>query len=532
MTRRTVYAILVLLILVPAVIRPTSASAALTTQRVASGLNLPIYATAPPGDDRLFIVEQCGVIKILDSGVVLPTPFLNINALIPDITGQDELGLLGLAFHPQYAVNGYFYVHYNNLASDTVIKRYRVSADPNVANPADTMTVLVVDQPYNNHKGAHIAFGPNDCYLYIGMGDGGGAGDPDETGQSDNTLLGKMLRIDVDGGIPYAIPPDNPHVGPGPPLDEIWAKGFRNPYRWSFDRLTGDLYIGDVGQNCYEEINFQPASSPGGENYGWDIMEAKHCFNEVNHSDCVFQGCTPTGVLPIHEYTHGGNLFRCSVTGGYVYRGGAIPDLPGTYFFADFCSDQIWSFRYVGGQVTEFTDRTAELTPGMGSIADVGAFGEDGFGELYIVKRGMPAMNPCTSGGGTSGEVYKILSTAPLASRPEPVAAFGGCSVGGVNGDTGAPRIGFALLPANPNPFSYSTGFGVELQRPGRLTIQIFDTGGRLARSLASASHPAGSYLFSWNGVNDRGVASPSGVYFLRAEVNGQAITQRLIRVR
>jgi glucose/arabinose dehydrogenase len=533
MTRRTFYAVLVLLVLVPAVIRPTSVSAALTTQRVASGLNLPVYVTAPPGDDRLFIVEQCGVIRILDNGVLLPDPFLNINALIPNIAGQDERGLLGLAFHPRYAINGYFYVHYNNLASDTVIKRYRVSADPNIADPADSMTVLVVDQPFNNHNGGQIAFGPNDCYLYIGLGDGGSGGDPFENGQSDNTLLGKILRIDVDGGVPYAIPPDNPHVGPGPPLDEIWAKGVRNPYRWSFDRLTGDLYMGEVGQNCYEEIDFQPASSPGGENYGWDVMEGNHCFNEANFNDCFFVGCVQTGVPAIHEYTHGGNPFRCSVTGGYVYRGSAIPNLPGTYFFADFCSNQIWSFRYVGGQVTEFTERTAELAPGGGlSIGNVGGFGEDGFGELYIVDRGTPAGSPCTLGGAT-GEVYKILSTGPPRTSPlEPVAAFGGCAVGGVNDHAGAPQIGFSVLPANPNPFSYMTGFGVELERPGRLTIQIFDTGGRLTRTLDSAVRPSGLHFFSWNGANDRGVASPSGVYFMRAEVNGQAITQRLIRVR
>jgi glucose/arabinose dehydrogenase len=432
---------------------------------------------------------------------------------------------LGLAFHPQYAINGQFYVNYTNLASDTVIKRYRVSGlDPNVANPADSMTVLVIDQPFRNHNGGHLAFGPNDCYLYIGMGDGGSGGDPFNNGQRDDTLLGKMLRIDVDGGTPYAIPPDNPYAGPGLPLDEIWAKGVRNPYRWSFDRANGDLYIADVGQNCWEEIDIQPGASTGGENYGWRIMESNHCFNVNNFNDCFFQECVQTGVLPVHEFQHGGNPFRCSVTGGYVYRGGAIPELQGTYFFADFCSNQIWSFRWVGGQVTEFAERTAELAPGMGQVlGSVAGFGEDGFDELYIADRG----------GGTDGEIYKIVSTGPPSAsyRPEPLPAFAACTINAVN-EPAPPRVGFSLSPANPNPFSYTTDIGIELEHSARLTLSIFDAGGRLVRNLTSSTQSAGSHLFTWNGKNDQGLPSPSGVYFLRAEVNGRAITQRLTQVR
>jgi len=525
MTRPTLPAVFALLVLVSAIIPPTAASGALTTQRVAFGLNRPIFVTAPDGDARLFIIEQRGVIKILDNGIVLGTPFLDIDALIPNISDNDERGLLGLAFHPQYGINGYFYVNYINLASDTVIKRYRVSGDANVANPADSMTVLVIDQPFTNHNGGHLAFGPNDGYLYIGMGDGGSGGDPFNNGQRDDTLLGKMLRIDVNSGVPYGIPPDNPFAGPGLPLDEIWAKGLRNPYRWSFDRANGDLYIADVGQNCYEEIDIQPASSIGGENYGWRIVEGFHCFDMVNFNNCNFDGCSPIGVCPVHEYIHGGNPFRCSVTGGYVYRGSAVSGLSGTYFFADFCSNQIWSFRYVGGSVTEFTDRTAELAPGMGqAIGAIAGFGEDGFDELYIVDRD----------GTANGEVYKIMGTnsnAPFASRPEPVPIQGGCVVTAVN-DPAPPRVEFSLSPANPNPFSYSTDFGIELDAPAHITIEIFDAGGRLVRNLASAVRPAGSHVFTWNGANDRGLASPSGVYFLRSEVNGQVITQRLSRVR
>lgn len=236
-----------------------------------------------------------------------------------------------------------------------------------------------------------LAFGPNDGYLYIGMGDGGSGGDPQNRAQNDGELLGKMLRIDVDGGLPYGIPPDNPFVEPGLPLDEIWAKGLRNPWRYSFDRLTGDLYIGDVGQNLYEEIDFQPASSTGGENYGWRLMEGNHCYNPPSN-------CDPGGLIyPIYEYTHGGSPFRCSITGGYVYRGNAIPDLQGTYFFGDYCSGQIWSFRYDGSSVTEFTERTSQLAPGGGmSIDEISSFGEDAEGNIYIVDLG--------------GEVFKVIS--------------------------------------------------------------------------------------------------------------------------
>lgn len=368
-----------------------SNAAVLKTIRVASGLSRPVFVTSPPGDTaRLFIVEQqTAKIKILTGGIVLPTPFLNIDDLV--INGGNEQGLLGLAFHPSYASNGYFYVNYNDNSGNTVIARFKVSGDPNVADRDSQFILLTILQPYANHNGGMLAFGPNDGYLYIGMGDGGSGGDPQNRAQNDGELLGKMLRIDVDGGPPYGIPPDNPFVGPGLPLDEIWAKGFRNPWRYSFDRLTADLYIADVGQDLYEEIDFQPSSSIGGENYGWRLMEGDHCFNPPTN-------CDPGGLTyPIYVYSHGGSPFRCSVTGGYVYRGDAIPDLQGTYFFADYCSGQIWSFRYDGLNITGFTDRTSELAPGGGmSINSISSFGEDAVGNLYIVD--------------LDGEVYKINS--------------------------------------------------------------------------------------------------------------------------
>ena len=366
-------------------------AAALKTTRVASGLSRPLFVTSPPGDTaRLFIVEQhTARIKILTGGSILPTPFLDINDLV--INTGNERGLLGLAFHPNYASNGFFFVNYVDNSGNTVIARFQVSGDPNVAYHDSQFILLTISQPYTNHKGGMLAFGPYDGYLYISLGDGGSGGDPENRAQDDGQLLGKMLRIDVDSGLPYGIPPDNPFVGPGLPLDEIWAKGLRNPWRFSFDRLTGDLCIADVGQDLYEEIDFQPASSNGGENYGWRLMEGNHCYNPpVN--------CDPGGLTyPIYEYSHGGSPFRCSVTGGYVYRESAIPDLQGTYFFGDYCSGQIWSFRYDGINVNDFTERTSQLAPGGGlSIDEISSFGEDAVGNLYIVD--------------LDGEVYKISS--------------------------------------------------------------------------------------------------------------------------
>ena len=366
---------------------------AATTVRIASGLSRPVYMTAAPQDyDRIFIVEQWTArIKILHLASQTTETFLNIDSLV--IGTGNERGLLGMCFHPDYATNGYFFVHYNDLSGNSVIARYSVSANPDSADAGSRMNILQITQPagQTNHKGGMIAFGA-DGYLYIGMGDGGSANDPGNRAQSDTTLLGKMLRIDVDGGTPYAIPPDNPFVGL-PPRDEIWAKGLRNPWRWSFDRMTGDLYIGDVGQGAWEEVDFQPVSSDGGENYGWRCMEGMHCTG--------LSGCTcnsPSLTYPVHEYSHGSG---CSITGGFVYRGCAIPEFNGLYFFADYCTESIWSGRYdsVNDTLIEITDRTAELTPAGFTIGDISSFGEDAYGELYI----------CDLAG---GEVFKIVPAA------------------------------------------------------------------------------------------------------------------------
>ncbi len=363
----------------------------LSTEVIASGFESPLWVGSPPGDlDRLFVVEQdSGLIKIIKNGQVLATPFLNIGALASE---GGEQGLLGMAFHPAFSSNERFFVHYTDVNSNTRVVEYSVSSDPDVANPTPVQTILAESQPYPNHKGGNLAFG-GDGMLYIGLGDGGSASDPENRAQDGSTNLGKMLRLDVDLPPPF-IPADNPFVGDPSINDEIWALGLRNPWRYSFDRLTGDLYIGDVGQGNREEIDFQPGSSAGGENYGWRCMEGSTCTGD---SGC---SCTdPSLELPIHEYDHSAG--GCSVIGGYVYRGNALSWFQGHYLFGDFCTGQLWSFRYVGGQITELVDRTPELDPpGQAAVQSVTSFGEDAAGELYIVDF-------------TGGEIFKVVPMTP-----------------------------------------------------------------------------------------------------------------------
>jgi glucose/arabinose dehydrogenase len=369
----------------------------ITTERIASGLDNPLYVTSSPGDtSRLFIVEQhTGRIKILNliDRTINPAPFLDIDGL----AGGNEQGLLGLAFDPDYLDNGLFYVNLNITDGTTEIRRYQVSPDdPNIADPVSESMVMTYSQPFSNHNGGWIGFGP-DGYFYICAGDGGSGNDPGNRAQDiTNQRLGKILRIDVHGDdFPadplrnYAIAPTNPFVGITGD-DEIWAFGLRNPWRASFDRLTGDFYIADVGQNQKEEINFQPAESTGGENYGWRVMEGFRC----NISNDPLPCDDPSFVAPIHDYSHNGapNAGQ-SVTGGYVYRG-PVAELQGIYFFADYVSSQIWSFRYDGVTKTEFANRTEELRPDVGSISSISSFGEDTVGNLYIVDLG--------------GEIFKI----------------------------------------------------------------------------------------------------------------------------
>jgi glucose/arabinose dehydrogenase len=302
-------------------------------ETTATDLLYPVgMAHAGDGSGRLFIISQTGLIYIYQDSQVLQTPFLDLTELVngPQPGSFSEMGLLGLAFHPRYAENGYFYVNYTAERS-SFIARYQVSADPNRADPSSRMILLEVGQPFPNHNGGALEFGP-DGYLYIGLGDGGSRGDPEGRAQSLDTRLGKILRIDVDGAEPYAVPADNPFANGGG-LPEIWAYGLRNPWRFSFDPLSGDFYIADVGQNQWEEVNYVPAGAPAGLNFGWDYREALH----------PYEGTPPAGAVftdPVTEYSHaeGG----CSVTGGVVVRDPLLPDLQGVYLYGDYCSGNVW----------------------------------------------------------------------------------------------------------------------------------------------------------------------------------------------
>lgn len=333
----------------------------ITLTRVASGLSEPTQVThAGDGSGRLFVVERRGTIRIVRNGTIAPTPFVDLSSIVLSTGG--EQGLFSVAFPPKFASQGRFYVHYTGRTGlgDTVLARHVVTANPDIASAAGE-TLLTVAQPFENHNGGQIAFGP-DGFLYVALGDGGSGGDPLGNAQNRNVLLGKLLRLDVESGVtPYAIPPGNPFAS------EVWALGLRNPWRFAFDRATGDLYVGDVGQERFEEIDFQPAASAGGENYGWNIMEGAHCFNG--------ETCNQAGlVLPVAEYDHtGGN---CSVTGGFVYRGSKYPALQGVYFYGDLCSGRLWGLRRVG------TDWQNQLL--LDTALVITTFGEDEAGNLYV----------------------------------------------------------------------------------------------------------------------------------------------------
>lgn len=351
-----------------------------TLAPVANGLSFPLLLTAPPGDQRLFIVEKGGRIRIVANGALLEQPFLDISA---SVSRGSEQGLLGLAFSPAYATDGRFFINYTDTQGDTHVSAWTVSTDPNVADAASERVLLTVEQPYSNHNGGHLAFGP-DSYLYIGMGDGGSGGDPQGHGQDGSDLLGSLLRLDVSGADGYAIPVDNPFVGSADDLrGELWDIGLRNPWRFSFDRATGDLYIADVGQSSREEINAVTAAAGGGRgiNYGWNVMEGLQCFGGGH---CDQGGLT----LPVLDYGRGDG---CSVTGGFVYRGSAIPELQGQYFYSDYCQGWVRSFRLVNGVATD-QRQWPTLAPG-GSVP---SFGEDVDGELYVID--------------ASGSVYRIVA--------------------------------------------------------------------------------------------------------------------------
>jgi glucose/arabinose dehydrogenase len=400
---------------------------------IATGLVRPISVTHA-GDERLFIILKDGRIVIHDGSQVLPEPFLDIRGLVR--SNSLEQGLFSVAFHPGYPVVPYFYVDYTDLAGDTVVARYETDpADPDRALPDSALTVLAVDQPDPIHNGGQLQFGP-DGYLYIGMGDGGPANDPQCQAQRGESLLGKLLRIDVDGGTaqqPYAIPPDNPFAGPGDPLDEIWALGLRNPWRFSFDRETGDLFLGDVGQASREEIDLQPAGAGGGRNYGWKRMEGNLCLDDTSACPPVPACGSPALTAPIFDYAH--EEGRCAVIGGYVYRGTAIPELAGSYLYGDICTGELWVADLDGAA---WRSRLLPI-----NVSLLTSFGEDAAGELVLTS--------------FDGGVYRLTGVPvpdagafELAQGAYETAEGAGAlavTVRRTGGDEGLVSVGFAAEP-------------------------------------------------------------------------------------
>jgi glucose/arabinose dehydrogenase len=392
--RRPVLILLALLVATSALGQPK-----LVLKLIAAGLDQPLAITNT-GDERLFVTLQPGQIVIVGRS----TPFLDIHSLV---SCCNERGLLSVAFHPHYLQNGFFYVDYTNLNGDTVIARYAVSpSDPNRASPSSALILMTIAQPYANHNGGQLQFGP-DGYLYIGMGDGGSGGDPQNRAQNLNSLLGKILRIDVNSASPYAVPATNPFTSNPAARGEIWAYGMRNPWRFSFDRRTGDLWIADVGQDKYEEVDWQPAASSGGENYGWRFMEGLHCFNPG--SNCPTAGLT----MPVIEYTHDNS--NCSITGGYRYRGERYPRMIGMYIYGDYCTGIIWG-------ATPQRDGSVTTQLLLDTTMQISSFGEDVNGELYVADI-------------KGGAVYQLTDPAPPRRRiaasgtlGTPAASGVGCS--------------------------------------------------------------------------------------------------------
>ena len=376
-------------------------SPSLSSIEIADGFKKPLFITSYPTDSNLlYVVEQAGRIIVIENGEKLKRPFLDIKKQVvnPNRPG-DERGLLGFAFHPNHTKNGKFYINYMNNDGYTVVSEFTVK-NKQRANHSSERILFDLKQPFSNHNGGHMAFGP-DGYLYISIGDGGKSGDPNNAGQDLNTIFGKVIRIDVNQ-TPYGIPKSNPYYGQENKRGEIWAWGLRNVWRFSFDRKNGDIFYGDVGQNKWEEINYEPAKSKGGVNYGWRIMEARHCYNPEDN-------CNESGLTqPILEYPNDANYMRtltgmdqpdvdgCSVTGGYVYRGKKIKGLQGTYLFGDYCSGNVWSFKVENGKAVEFQNRTEEINLAEGEFTNyISSFGEDADGELYIIDY--------------NGGVYKII---------------------------------------------------------------------------------------------------------------------------
>ncbi len=416
-------------------------------QPFASGLSQPVDI-ANAGDERLFIVEKRGAIQILDArGNKLATPFLDID---PQVSAGFEQGLLGLAFHPNYATNGYFYVNYTNNSGDTRISRFtRNALNPNLADPASEQIILSIDQPFDNHNAGDLNFGP-DGFLYIAMGDGGSGGDPGDRSQNKLNLLGKVLRIDVDGAFPYAIPADNPFVGDPAYAPEIWALGLRNPWRCSFDALTGDYWIADVGQDNWEEVNVQPAGSAGGENYGWRCYEGDAPYN--------LSGCGPIGNydFPVLVYPHNFSTGGISITGGFVYRGNGNPTLYGRYLFCDYLSGNWWTLEDNGAGYT--------LTPFGNIQTSISSFGEDVEKELYAANLSTgiiyKIVENCNSGSAVTGLDARVTGPNTVSLAWDAIPNASGYQINGR--PTGAPgfnKIQTVFTQRNINILTPSTTY-------------------------------------------------------------------------
>jgi glucose/arabinose dehydrogenase len=420
----------------------------------AVGLTLPVQvAHAGDGSGTLYVVEQGGRIRTLKDGALGVVPFLDISARV---VNGGERGLLGVAFSPGYATTGTFYVNYTRGEDGaTVVARYRVTRNPDVADPSSEEVLLIIDQPFGNHNGGQIAFGP-DGFLYIGMGDGGSGGDPQGNAQNPGTLLGKMLRIDVEGGVfPYDVPLGNPFVDNTGFRGEIWALGLRNPWRFSFDRGTGDLYIGDVGQGSFEEVDFQPASSTGGENYGWNVLEGNSCFGGT--------ACNPLDFVPpvaVYDHSQG-----CSITGGAVYRGGAYPGMEGIYFYADFCSGRVWGLSRDGSAWENSLLLTVPFS--------VSSFGEDEAGNLFATDH-------------SGGAVYEIIATNNPPSPPALVSPQ--------DGQAGLPTsVTFRWEPSvdpDGDPVTYLFFLDTDQSFAGAVPVPVPGSSGQTAPQRGANTRP------------------------------------------
>ncbi len=403
---------------------PAAAQQALSAEQLVEGLNNPLFVTHAPGDDasRIFVVTHWGRLRIVENDAINTTPFLDISHLRR--FGGEE-GQNCMAFHPDYQNNRKFYVTYCDLNGDWVLAQYlRDPLDPNLADPNSGQIVLTIPHPSTIHYSGWMEFGP-DGYLYVAVGDGADQGDPLNHSQRGDLLLGKLLRLDMDNpspGLLYGIPPGNPYVNDPNFRDEIWAVGLRNPWRCDVDDLTGDIWIGDVGYNTWEEVDFL-AAGVAGANFGWRLMEGNHCHNPAVN-------CDPGGLThPVHEWQHGGSPFRCSVTGGQVYRGRAMADMQGRFFFADYCSGEVWSLRWDGQQAVDFLDHTADLAPVIGSDPSITGFGTDADGEIYIGAQG-------------GGKVFRIIPAGLRLAVPQLTA--GNAAVAAVR--SGAASAPVALL--------------------------------------------------------------------------------------